>query len=381
MKRNINILYLLFINFTYNSIKCSKSIKIPFLNTGSYYSITFQLGKSNISTQINLKKEGIVVDKYDSSISESSVLINNKSYPTYFGTFDYIEYRDYINFYTIEPILINFSFQDDNSFFSRDSAGFGLGYNSTVNELSFTSQLKTKGLIDKNAFTIIPNEINESKKDYGTLYFGEIPKYLIKNKKYKGNCFTIGNTTKWSCNLTKISFGNHTFVNNYNSYFQTSVKSLIVPSEFLDVLTDKFLMEYKKNKKCRETSSFGFVFSFECDCDIVKSLPGLEFTFNDKIFIIKFEYFFSQNKDKCFLDITHDFIFANEFVFGTVFMNLFISNFDYDNKVISFYSDDVIIKDINENNLTKDFLHILTILIFFGMLTLILDFYLSRKLK
>ena len=140
-------------------------------------------------------------------------------------------------------------------------------------------------------------------------------------------------------------------------------------------------MEYKKNKKCRETSFFGFVFSIECDCEIVKSLPGLEFTFDDKIFIIKFEYFFSQNKDKCFLDITHDFIFANEFVFGTVFLNLFITNFDYDNKAISFYSDDVIIKDINENNLTKYFLHILTILIFFVMVTLILDFYLSRKLK
>ena len=81
------------------------------------------------------------------------------------------------------------------------------------------------------------------------------------------------------------------------------------------------------------------------------------------------------------MDITHDFIFANEFVFGTVFLNLFITNFDYDNKAISFYSDDVIIKDINENNLTKYFLHILTILIFFGMVTLILDFYLSRKLK
>lgn len=372
MKRTINF-FLLFINFTYNSIICSKSIKIPFINTGSYYSITFQLGKSNISTLIDLKKEGIVVDKYDSSISESSVLINNKSYQTYFGTFEYFEYKDYINFFTIDPIPIIFSFQDDSSIFIPDTSGFGLGYNSTINELSLTSQLKSKDLIDKNAFTIIPFEVNVSNNKYGSLYFGEIPRNLINKKKYKGNCISISNSTKWSCNLTKISFKNYTFVNNYGSYFQTSFKSLIVPHEFLEVLFDNFLVDYKKNKKCIQTSAFGFALSFECDCETVKNLPDLEFTFGDTIFTIKFEYFFSKNNDKCFLDIIHDFIKGNEFAFGTVFMNLFITHFDYDNKLISFYSDDVIIKDINENKLTKYFLHILTIWIIFGMVILVLN--------
>ena len=121
-----------------------KTFIIEFKNTEISYTTRYTLGNSNLSTEIYLNSEHIVVGtwSYLGSRSNTSKLIEDKSYQTYLGVFSIYEYQDYISFPNNDnKFIIQFEIQDDDSIFARCNSGFGLGKNDSI--------IKEKSIINK----------------------------------------------------------------------------------------------------------------------------------------------------------------------------------------------------------------------------------------
>ena len=342
---------------------CSKILSVPLINKDYYYSINFLLGNSNITTRIDFKISYIMIDveSYEPNKSNTSVCIKNQSIITYFGLFKNIEYQDYIFFSSFEPLKINFNIQDKNAM-KIFEPGFGLGLNTSSNDQIFIYQLKEKGLIDKAGFTISPHE-NENN---GTIYFGDVPNEIINSKRLDGRCLVNTSPSEWSCNISQIKIGKLIYNNSkfpIKSYFRITQGTTTIPHDVLKMLKISYLEKLLKEKKCNEYNIYGFPNIIHCDCNWITNLPEMEIVYDNFTLKINLIAFFRRNKENCTLEMRIDNLGRNDLILGLNFLNLFITHYDYENKSVSFYRDEVTIHNWKDNNLWKINLVIIIILI------------------
>lgn len=331
-----------------------KSFIIEFKNTGTSYSTRYTLGNSNISTEILLSSQHIVVGtwSYLGSKSNSSKLIEDRSYDTYLGVYRIYEYQDYIAFpNNNNKFLIQFEIQDDDSIFSRCNSGFGLGKNdSIIKEKSIINQLRENNLIEKLSFTISPYERQEDNYYIGKIYFGETPNEVIKRKKYKANYhITYNDEVGWFFNVTSIKLRNNIEINPPKIMLQTEETSIKVPLEDLGVFKDYYFTKDIIIKYCPVKGNPLITMEIECDCSIIYELPDLEMVIGDYIFSFQPKDLFKEQGGKCMFKIKADFMSHNHWIFGLNFINMFITHFDYEDKMITFYSDIVKMRELHSS--------------------------------
>ena len=283
--------------------------------------------------------------------------------------------------------------------------GIGLSFIFSYEEYSLIHHLKKNNLINYLSYGFIPpqliinNNLNDSNTSFinkeGFIFFGGLPKNYIINK-YRYNCKITGKYNFWSCDLPYILFGEITYYSNPNNtlffennnyaYFNGAERRILAPEDFMLFLKHNYFKNEIINGTCKYYL-YGMNYVFECLCNIINIFPNISFIFDNYQYKFTsdelFDYYGGGN---CLFVIQGNHLRKNNFVFGTPFLNKFISNFDYETKYITFYSEN----KISEIDLDKFFKkrefnkYIIGIFIFisiFGLLSYIRKVIINRKFK
>jgi len=283
--------------------------------------------------------------------------------------------------------------------FDNRVRGLGLAYKFADERYSLIHQLKYNKLINHLNYGFIPpsylnsgsnnlNNINDTSinKD-GIVFFGGIPKYYIFNK-YRYNCKLNEKYNFWSCDLPYVFIGN---IDKYNSsnnlyfknenyaYFNAAERRIMAPKDFIYFLKVNYFQDDLLNGNCK-FYLYGANHIFECLCSIQNKFPNISFIFNNyKYTFSSSELWFNYGGGFCHFLIQENSLRQNNFLFGSIFLSKFISNFDYETKYISFYSEN----QLEEVNIDEIFhpSHIKRYLFIFGIFLIFLGIYLFIRKK
>lgn len=210
----------------------------------------------------------------------------------------------------------NFNFYYSYANKKTSSASIGLASHFYNEDFSLVHQLKKNNIIEKAAFGF--GEIIENR---GKLFFGGIPLKHIKNKEI-GSCNIIQRYLTWGCSLNHVSVDEFMYDNKKGyAYFDSNIKRIIAPNEFMKELETKVFNKYLKEGVC-EYLEGGFTKSIECECDIMRNFPDITFNFGTFEIILNQTKLFSPIFRLCFFNIeAHN---NSNWVIGNSFSLIFI---------------------------------------------------------
>ena len=220
-----------------------------------------------------------------------------------------------------------------------------LSFLSYDDNFSLINTLYRKKIISYKRFSFVKD--NENIK----LILGGIPSEYM-NTKYKGTCKVV-NKKYWGCNLTQVNlyvkYDNRTssgyFMNkkenDYYSLFQTNSKQISVPSRYYDFLHQSYMKQMINQEVCNLNPDKQYV----CKSSFVSNLSfSLELDFDGMSLQLDTKDLFEDNGVWSSLIIKRN-DNPNEWKIGTGVLHKLNILFDYDDKSISFYS--------NENTITE----------------------------
>ena len=367
-------------------LSLDQELQVTWTDTIHYKILNSRTAKEINQTKISFRK----INLFGNTISDKILFINDKNSVNNISKTENITIDDFW-FVTIE---------NSRGYDSR-VGGIGLTYKFLYEEYSLIHQFKKNNLINYLSYGFIPpslfnknnsnsNNSNDTKNNEGLIFFGGIPKDYINNK-FRYNCKVTEKYNFWSCDLPYILFGkisynsniNNTlfFENNNYAYFNGAERRSLAPEDFTLFLKHNYFKDAINNRTC-EYHLIGMNYVFECVCNIKSNFPDITFIFDNYQYKFTseelFEYYGVGN---CLFLIQSNHLRNNNFVFGSSFLNKFISNFDYETKYITFYSENQINKiDLNKfRNLTRINLNIIGIIIF--LLIVCVIFYIRKKIK
>ena len=227
----------------------------------------------------------------------------------------------------------------------------GLGFNFNNENYSMVHKLKNQSLIAKNEYTIVPGDNSFN----GQMFIGELLDEEMNKYSFKTTCKVNSNSSLWGCNLDSVYYGDISFVfnntkydNEYPMHFQISEEFTLAPASFMSFLEHKVFDSLLKSGQC------GFIEGvydyFECYHDSIDTITkSFSFKFSDSVLMLNKKDVFKCSLNKCKFVIMGN-RRVNEWVFGNSFMNHFAITFDYEDKDITFYSNEYNIKVINLEN-------------------------------
>ena len=330
-----------------------QELQVTWTDTIHYKQISSSTSKEINKTKISFRKLNLFGNTISDQISFKNVLV-----------------MDYNLNNTLNVSMNDFWFvviENSRGYDSR-VGGIGLSYKFAYEEYSLIHHLKKNNFINFLSYGFIPSSLlinNENDnitslyKD-GLIFFGGIPKKYIINK-YRYNCKITEKYNFWSCNLPYILFGeilydstanNILFYENNNyAYFNGAERRILAPEDFMLFLKHNYFRDEINNRICKYYM-YGMNYVFECACDIKNNLPNISFIFDN--YQYKFtprELFAYYGNGNCLFLIQGNHLRKNNFILGVPFLNKFISNFDYETKYITFYSE----KQIDKIDLEKFF--------------------------
>ena len=224
----------------------------------------------------------------------------------------------------------------------RESEAIGLGFKGDNNIGSnIVYAMYNNGLIERKNFAFVPYTLH-----HGDLYFGDIPQSVIEKNKLKYKMITKVNEEfdTWNVNISHIVFTNGTNVmsvyeNEYYSYFITKKKEIYAPIKFMMFVKDNVMKEFYEKGICLGYALDSSNRDFICNNEIVKMFPNISFVIENKMFMFTAEEMFTREGSYSYLNIMTNNDNVNQFIIGSDFMMKFVTQFDYDQKSIAFYSD------------------------------------------
>ena len=225
----------------------------------------------------------------------------------------------------------------------------------------------------------------------GTLYIGGIDANLIKNTR-SSQCRS--NETYWGCKLHKITFNSNNslvFENTFVSFFQSEYHPIYCPIEFLEYIKQNFLKDLFESDICRyhDFGSSSKYTQIRCQnlTSVYNALPEyLNFDFGGNLLRIPM-----INLTNSFTEIGKDYVVINMFFaerdvrndqwnFGMNFFINFVTLFDYEEKTVTFYSNENIIPStFLPKESIKSFAIAAIAILFLGCLLLIVIIYDMNK--
>lgn len=236
---------------------------------------------------------------------------------------------------------------------------------------SLVHLLYNQSLIKQLMYAIVPVSSTE-----GFMYYGEIPKTLLKDKNYKGKCNIINN--RWGCKMKNIIFeyqGRRYEFNNRNReiIFQSNEFSIHCPKEFLTFMLEKLNTLSTITDICKPYNSSTIEF-ITCSPYLFTEPSNITFHIGDYLFELKMNQIFSCYIDGCFSLFHYDREKKDNeeiWVIGADFMLKYITIFDYQDKSISFYGNNTITLETNLENGRKQILIVVTMILMVPIIFLI----------
>lgn len=249
--------------------------------------------------------------------------------------------------------------------YESDSIGLGLKYNDKIGT-NLVNVLKREKKIDKMTFTFVSENHN-----YGHLYFGGIPKSIIEEKKlnYIAKVKVDESYNTWGFNLSHIIItdknnSNNIYINNEYSYINSKKSQIHVPMNFILFLNQTIFKKYYDDGSCTYIP-FEFKYIFSCNATAADNFPNIAFIIDNIKFEIQGKNLFVHSLNQYYFIFRLNEININQWTFGSDFLNEHITQFDYENKEITFYSDTPFIFLVDQKVLIRKYILISLMIIMF----------------
>jgi hypothetical protein len=330
-------------------------------------------------------KELVSKDNYITSSSESLKFIdlNNKIKINNFKE-QFVEATEYFHFLTNEDDLsliytdiekgklnadkyksylyINFLYPETKS--TNYVGVLGLAYNNfNFPSNNFIEELKTKAVINSAIWSIDFPDIDEDTYTKGNIIIGELPhiydpQYYKKDEYYKTKIFLNNDTASdWTIKTDSVSLmkdGNigascnyiNTISINFGVHMMYAPKSLFeqLKDLYFDKLFDNRICDYKKIKIDKEKIIFVFCDKKSFNINEQKKFPKIIFNIQNLGGDLELNYkdVFMTKNDQIYLMIAFSSKeIEDNFKLGQIFLYKYKFTFDYDNKEIGFYRNDL----------------------------------------
>ena len=230
--------------------------------------------------------------------------------------------------------LVDYSnIRESNAFDSVVSLG-SFYYNKTQPDYnSIIEQLYNAGLIDQRTFAIDPNDVAQG----GIIHLGKIKK--IKNAsriKYHTFCNANVNYSFWSCKVESILINSKVIRLSLNAEFDTQARRTYVPNSVFEELFAEMKKYDKECKKSRDLS----IELIKCSNEVAEKIKSIGLSFNGNVVKIKGRALFSCYFTYCTSHIATETNGENKITIGTSFLLNEVTEFDFDNRRVIFYSDE-----------------------------------------
>ena len=343
----------------------------------------------NINSVLNLSDSSSSFNKSKSYLDEET--FNYKSFYDAYYAQDFF----YFNSYSKTNLKFIYSPNDNKKISTCLNIGF-MAYtrNLRENSLNIIKQLKNNNFINSYDWSILMNEkifllgakpheikpeIYKEKNLYGSAYFHDdlIPYYNLKIKKI------YFSSNKKSEEVIQI--------NDADLLYLLPTKGIIKGTpDYEKKIEQYFFNDFIIQKKCfKETTNDGKKRTFTCinnpniKEELKSKFPSLKF--EHKIFLYKFELnyddLFKEKEDKIYFLIWFNSLKQINLYWemGFPFMKKYVFNYNYDNKLISFYNNKINEEDINSNGNSK--IMNIIIIIFLIFIVCALGFVIGRKIR
>ena len=327
---NLTLLFAL-----YKAIK-NTFIKVPCFYYIGAYDIVINLTTENITRTIELnmnidylwfKKEDFTSNPLLTYVNSTTIEIQGQQFEAelYYGDISFNETNVSIsNFYffqtkqspvgTYHSLPLAYKFKD-----TRYSVIHTLFNNKIIENIGF-------GFVTIDAF-------NEK----GFLYIGGIPQEEKINYPYHQSCKVNSSYPTWGCRLQKVNFNNLTFNNIEYASLDMSKRRFLVSHNFFTFFINYILQLTSNITNCPFSDNLG-INLFQCPCKELKIELSMELVFDGFSYNITKDFIMYTYLNKCLLRIDENKENPNEWMLGSYFITRFLTYFDYDKGIISFYS-------------------------------------------
>ena len=272
-------------------------------------------------------------------LSKENVTMNNSTYcfssfQERFALLDSDETFTSVNLTFYSPLVY---YGDINNGFSLASQYDNLNY-------SVLHQFYNKKIINEKKFFFIFNQKNKKMKDM--IIFGEIPEYYLESKftQYKTTFNIDQKFNGWGFTLHSIKIKNYIYEINHYAQLDTSEEDIYTPLDFILYLNETIFNPYLSNGTCFFRNNSGIII-FECKSKYIENFPSVEFYFDNCKLIFNIKKIFQMYEDTCIFKIKPQTNRGKQWdekkwILGYSFFQDYITEFDYDRKTVTFYSDD-----------------------------------------
>ena len=216
----------------------------------------------------------------------------------------------------------------------------GLSYKYDDERFSIVHSLKQERIISHLSFAF--NRVFSSTSSKPQMYFGGIPQ-TVKNKyKYKASFKVNESHKEWGINLLNVRIGNESFNFDYNntfySYLNTKDSIIKAPLSFMKFLNESIFNELYKQRKC--SYRYGRTHSIDCFMREIDTFPTITFHFDGYLFSFNIYSLFNvveRGEFGLFLIRSNEYN-DYQWVFGNMLFENYLTEFDYETHLITFYS-------------------------------------------
>lgn len=266
------------------------------------------------------------------------------------GKIDANKYKSYL--------YINFFYP--NSKISDYGGVFGLSYNNfNYPSNNFIKEIKTKSVVNSAIWSVDFPDIDEDTYTQGNIIIGELPhiyspKYYKKGQYYKSKILINNDTfSDWEIKVDSASilkdgkFGVscdyiYTISINFGIHMMYAPKSLFeeLKDIYFDKLFDNQICDYKKIKFDKEKIIFIYCNKKSFNIEEQRKFPKIIFNIQNFGGDLELDYkdvFLTKNDNIIFMIAFSSKEIENTFKLGQIFLYKYKFTFDYDNKEIGFY--------------------------------------------
>ena len=123
---------------------------------------------------------------------------------------------------------------------------------------------------------------------------------------------------------------------------ESNVHDIILPKQYYHILSDALFSEYYKRGHCSNNGAKGT----KCKCDSVRTFPNVLMSVDRYTLNLTRDILFKEGDDnECTFIMKHSVSDDNEWLIGNGVWLRMNTQFDYDNKEITFYSNNIEIYD------------------------------------
>ena len=240
---------------------------------------------------------------------------------------------DNFEIYKANFVLENFHFFLLPENFNKKHSYLSFSYKNDNYHLNFIYELYKNHLIGQRNFAF--SKIGP--QDMGKLYLGGIPQEEINNK-YKVSCNVNEGYSSWGCNINSILYQNESYPLDDYASFSVESEDVISSLNFYKILQETVFKQYIENKQC-ETLEKALYYGFNCKCEVAYNFSNITIVLDGIMFELDGNKLFHRLVNHCEFKIKSYKDSHKDWLIGFSFFNKYVTQFDFDRKMISFYSD------------------------------------------